>query len=158
MKTFKLCSLVVQLNNEIEPTEIPITNGLIINKEEIQKNWLIEAIVTVEWEEYFRKIEASQQPFMVEVTITSKTNDPATFVCTVKSINKLKNKVSVFIDGLLVAKEDDFSDLILRNILNEGFEGDDIISEFKKRKKDRSRTIHGAGNNTFVKVKGKFFE
>lgn len=158
MKTFKLCSLVVQLNNGTEPIEIPIIDGLIINKEETQKDWLIEAIVTADLEEYFVNIHKNQQSIMAEVTITKKENGPATFVCTVKSINKLKNKVSVFLDGLLVVKEDDFSDMILRSIINEGFEGEDIIIEFKKRKKDRGRTIQGAVNNAFVKVKGKFFE
>ncbi|WNF35172.1 YwpF-like family protein [Bacillaceae bacterium IKA-2] len=158
MKTFKLCSLVVQLDKETEPVEIPIIVGLIINKEEKQKNWLIEAIVSEDWEKYFWDIHKSQQPIMAEVTITNKTNDPATFVCTVKSINKLNNKVSVFLDGLLVAKEDDFSDTILRSIIDEGFEGEEIIAEFKKRKKDRSHKMQGAVNNAFVKVKGKFFE
>lgn len=158
MKTFKLCSLVVQLNSETEPTEIPIIDGLIINKEETQRNWLIEAIVTDDLEEYFINLHKSQQQIMVEVTITKKTNDPATFVCTVKSIIKLNNKVSVFLDGLLVAKEDDFSDMILRCIIKEGFEGEDIINEFKKRKKDRGRTTQEVDHNAFVKVKGKFFE
>lgn len=157
MKTFKLCSLFVQLDKETEPTEIPVIDGLIINKEETQRNWLIEAIVTNDLEEYFSNIHKSQQPIMVEVTISKKTNDPATFVCTVKGINKLNNKVSVFLDGLLVVKEDDFSDMVLRSIIKEGFEGEDIITEFKKRKKDRGRTMQGV-NNAFVKVKGKFFE
>ncbi|MFN7252774.1 MAG: YwpF family protein [Anaerobacillus sp.] len=158
MKTFKLCSLVLLLDNDIEPNEIPLVAGLIINKEEVQKNWLIEAVVTEKQETYFRKLLETQEKFMVEATITKKSNAPATFVCTVKSINKINNNLSVLLDGLLVVKEDDFSDMILRSILEEGFEGEEIFKEFKRRKKDRGRAIQGALNNAFVQVKGKFFD
>jgi hypothetical protein len=158
LKTFKLCSLVVLLDNDIEPNEIPLVAGLIINKEEVQKNWLIEAVVTEKQESYFRKLLETQEKFMVEATITKRSNAPATFVCTVKSINKINNNISVLLDGLLVVKEDDFSDMILRSILEEGFEGEEIFKEFKRRKKDRGRAIQGALNNAFVQVKGKFFD
>jgi hypothetical protein len=158
LKTFKLCSLVVLLDNDIEPNEIPLVAGLIINKEEVQKNWLIEAVVTENQEPYFRKLLETQEKFMVEATITKRFNAPATFVCTVKNINKINNNISVLLDGLLVVKEDDFSDMILRSILEEGFEGEEIFKEFKRRKKDRGRAIQGALNNAFVQVKGKFFD
>jgi hypothetical protein len=158
MKTFKLCSLVVLLDSEIEPNEISLVDGLIINKEEVQKNWLIEAVVTEKIEGYFKKLHETQEKFMVEATITKRSNAPATFVCTVKSINKTQNNVSVLLDGVLVVKEDDFSDMILRSILEEGFEGEEILKEFKRRKKDRGRAIQGALNNAFVQVKGKFFD
>jgi hypothetical protein len=158
MKTFKLCSLVILVDNETVPTEIPLIDGLIINKEEVQKNWLLEFVITEEWEAYFAKLHKSQEKFMVETTITKKTNDPATFVCTVKSNNKLNGNISILLDGFLVVKEDDYSDMVLRAIIKDGFEGDDIITEFKKRKKDRGRAIQSVLNNAFVQVKGKFFE
>lgn len=158
MKTFRLCSLVILLDNEIETTEISIVEGLIINKEEVKKNWLIEAVVGPEMEEYFHNLYKTQEKFMVESTITKKTNDPATFVCTVKSVTKLNVNISVLLDGYLVVKEEDFSDMILKSIIKEGFEGDEILTEFKKRKRDRGRAIQGALNNAFVQAKGKFFE
>lgn len=158
MKTFKLCSLVTLLDNETEPKEIPFSEGLIINKEEVQKNWLLEFVVPTEWKDYFEKLRLSQQKFMVEATITKRTNDPATFVCTVNSVNDLEGSINILLDGFLVVKEDDFSVIILRSILKEGYEGEDIITEFKKRKKDRGRAIQGAINNAFVQAKGKFFE
>ncbi|OIJ12770.1 hypothetical protein BKP35_09310 [Anaerobacillus arseniciselenatis] len=158
MKTFKLCSLIILLDNETEPKEIPLIDGLIINKEEVHKNWLLEVVVSEKWEESFKQLHNLQQKFMVEATITKKTNDPATFVSTVKSVNKLNENISILLDGFLVVKEDDFSDMILRSIIKEGYTGEEIIAEFKKRKKDRGRAIQGALNNAFVQVKGKFFE
>ncbi|RXI97852.1 hypothetical protein DS745_15945 [Anaerobacillus alkaliphilus] len=154
MKTFKLCSLVVLLDHEIEPKEIPLVDGLIINKEEVQKNWIIEAVVGDNYQQYFQKLYETQEKFMVEATITKRTNAPATFVCTVKNVKKIQTNTSVLLDGLLVVKEDDFSDMILRSIIEEGFQGEEIITEFKKRKKDRGRAIQGALNNAFVQVKG----
>ncbi len=154
MKTFKLCSLVVLLDHEIEPNEIPLVAGLIINKEEVQKNWIIEAVVQDDYQSYFQRLHETQEKFMVEATITKRTNAPATFVCTVKKVKKIQTHTSVLLDGLLVVKEDDFSDMILRSIIEEGYQGEDIITEFKKRKKDRGRAIQGALNNAFVQVKG----
>lgn len=158
MKTFKLCTMLVLLDNDHEPKEIPILEGLIINKEEVQKNWLIEAVITKELEGYFNNLYSSYEKFMVEATITNKNNNPATFVCTAKSVTKLKNNISILLDGSLVVKKDDFSDMILKSIISEGFEGDDIVVEFKKRKKDRGRAIQGALANAFVEEKDKFFE
>lgn len=158
MKTFKLCSLVVLLDDEVEPKEIPLVDGLIINKEEVQKNWLIEAIVSRSLEDYFKKLFESQEKFMVEATITKRTNAPATFICTVKSVSEINDNTSILFDGVLVVKEDDFSDMILRSIIEDGYQGEDILSEFKRRKKDRGRAIQGVLNNAFVQVKGKFFD
>lgn len=158
MKTFKLCSLIILLDHEVEPKEIPLVDGLIINKEEVQKNWLIESVVSEEWEAYFNKLLQTGETVMVEATITKKTNEPATFVCTVKSCTELENNITVLFDGYLVVKEEDFSDMLLRNIIKEGFEGEEIMVEFKKRKKDQGRAIQGALNNAFVQAKGKFFE
>ncbi len=157
MKTFKLCSLVILVDNEMEPKEIPLVDGLIINKEDTQKNWLIEAVVPQEYEDYFQKLHETQDKIMVEVTITRKTNDPASFYCLIRGIKKIKDHTSILLDGLLVAKDDDFTDKILRSILEEGFSGEAILREFKRRKKDRGKAIRGALNNTFIQVKGKFF-
>lgn len=163
MKTFKLCSLAVlfddkkNYDSELKGKNIPLVDGLIINKEEARKNWLLEAVVEEEWANFFQQHLKDGQQFMAEVTITRKTNDPATLVCKVRSINKLINHFSVHLDGILVVKKDDLSDMLLRNLINEGYEGEELYAEFKRRKKDRGQAIQGILTSAYAQVKQKGF-
>ncbi|SES31991.1 YwpF-like protein [Salipaludibacillus aurantiacus] len=161
MKTFRLCSLMIlfdedlKSNEEIKGKEIPLVEGLIINKEEAEKNWLLEAVLDPEWEEFFREYKEKEQPFMTEVTITKRTNDPATLVCDVKSVNQLENHISVHLEGVLVVKKEDLSDMLIKNLIEEGFEGKALYNEYRKRKKDRGRAIQGILTNAYEQVKEK---
>ncbi|ADU30427.1 YwpF-like family protein [Evansella cellulosilytica] len=164
MKTFKLCSLAMLFDNEelqddklYQGKDIPLVDGLIINKEEAEKNWLIEAVLTNEWKPFFDEYEANQQQFMTEVTITKKTNDPATLVCKVLHVHKLKEYISVHFEGVLVMKKDDLSDMLLKNLINEGYSGEALFKEFKKRKRDRGKAIQGILNTAYEQVKQKGF-
>ncbi|WP_096188953.1 YwpF-like family protein [Evansella halocellulosilytica] len=161
MKTFKLCSLAILFDDEhneqseIKGKEIPLVEGLIINKEEAKKNWLIEAVVTPEWKEYFEEYSQSNQTFMAEVTITKRTNDPATLVCQVNAIHELRDHLSIHLDGIIVAKKDDLSDMLLKNLVDEGYSGEDLYEEFKRRKKDRGQAIQGILTNAYEQAKEK---
>ncbi|MBM7094328.1 YwpF-like family protein [Bacillus sp. H-16] len=160
MKTFKLCSLAVLFDDDhekedLEGKQIPLVDGLIINKEEAKKNWLVEAVVDKNWRRFFEEYAEADQQFMAEVTITKKTNDPATLVCSVKSVNELSEHLSVHLDGVIVAKKDDLSDMLLKNLVKEGFSGEALYEEFKKRKKDRGQAIQGILTTAYEQVKEK---
>ncbi|WP_096435252.1 YwpF-like family protein [Alteribacter populi] len=159
MKTFKLCSLAVLFDNheteELEGKQVPLVDGLIINKEEAEKNWLVEAILDKEWRDFFNEYAEADQQFMAEVTITKKTNDPATLVCSVKSVNDLTDHVCIHLDGVIVAKKDDLSDMLLKTLVEEGFSGAELYEEFKKRKKDRGQAIQGILTTAYEQVKEK---
>ncbi|MDQ0255830.1 hypothetical protein J2S74_003212 [Evansella vedderi] len=162
MKTFKLCSLAILFDSEQDhqeqydkAKEIPLIDGLIINKEEAHKNWLLDAVVTEEWKSFFDEYLQSKRQFMAEVTITKKTNDPATLVCQVQAVQSLKKHLSVHIEGILVVKKDDLSDMLLKNLLSEGYTGDELFQEFKRRKKDRGQAIQGILTNAYNQVKQK---
>lgn len=163
MKTFKLCSLAVlfddtkNYDDEMKGKTIPLVDGLIINKEEARKNWLLDAVVEEKWAKFFQPFLESGRKFMSEVTITRKTNDPATLVCKVRSINKLKKHYSVHLDGVLVMKKDDLSDMLLRKLIDEGYEGEELYAEFKRRKKDRGQAIQGILTSAYAQVKEKGF-
>lgn len=163
VKTFKLCSLAIlfddkqNYNNGMRGKDIPLVDGLIINKEEARKNWLLEAVVEQKWAKFFEPFLKEGKKFMAEVTITRKTNDPATLVCKVRSIHKLKDHYSVHFDGILVVKKDDLSDMLLRNLINEGYEGEELYAEFKRRKQDRGQAIQGILTSAYAQVKDKGF-
>src|SRR5690554_717080 len=121
--------------------DIPLFEGLIINKEEARKNWLLDAVIDEEWASFFQEYLDRGQQFMAEVTITRKTNDPATLVCKVRSVNKLKVHYSVHLEGILVVKKDDLSDMLLKNLIAEGYSGDELYAEYKRRKRDRGQAL-----------------
>ncbi|WP_026689759.1 YwpF-like family protein [Alteribacter aurantiacus] len=163
MKTFKLCSLAVLFDDdhkkeELKGKQIPLADGLIINKEEAKKNWLVEAIVDKKWRSFFEDYASKNHQFMAEVTITKKTNDPATLVCSVKSVNELSEHLCVHLDGVIVAKKDDLSDMLLKNLVKEGFSGEALYEEFKKRKKDRGQAIQGVLTTAYEQVKENRFQ
>lgn len=137
----------------IQSKTIPLDDGLIINKEEAKKDWLIEVVVSPDWRSFFEEYENSEQPFMAEVTITKKTNDPATIVCTVRSIHELNENISVLMDGVLVVKKDDLSDMLLKNLLEEGYQGQSLFQEYKHRKRNRGQAIQGILTNAYEQVK-----
>ncbi|SER76729.1 YwpF-like family protein [Salisediminibacterium halotolerans] len=163
MKTFKLCSLTIVLDEEgvseeeMVAHEIPLADGLIINKEEAQKDWLLEAVVDREWETFFRNYQEAGEPFMAEVTITKRTNEPASLVCHVSSIFELENHLSVHLEGVLVVKRDDLSDMLLKNLIDEGYEGEELYREYRLRKKNRGQAIQGILTNAYEQVKEKGF-
>lgn len=159
MKTFRLCSLTVlfdeppQEDEMVKGTEIPILEGLIINKEEAEKNWLLEAVIEKDWEPFFAEYLERGQSMLAEVTITKRTNDPATLYCMIQAVHHLEEHVSVHIEGRLVAKKEDLSDMLLRNLLDEGFSGEELYHEFRKRKKDRGRAIQSILSNAYEQAK-----
>lgn len=159
MKTFRLCSLTIlfdeppQEDTTVKGTEIPILEGLIINKEEAEKNWLMEAIVEKNWATYFHEYVNNKQTLLAEVTITKRTNDPATLYCHVNDVHELEEHLSIHIEGRLVATKEDLSDMLLRNLLDEGFTGEELYTEFRRRKKDRGRAIQSILSNAYEQAK-----
>ncbi|SDN31850.1 YwpF-like family protein [Alkalicoccus daliensis] len=164
MKTFRLCSLIILFdeppaeNESVRGKEIPIKEGLIINKEESEKNWLLEAVVHKDWKNFFEEYISRDQHVMAEVTITKRTNDPATLYCQIKAVHELQEHLSIHIEGRIVAKKEDLSDMLLRNLLDEGFSGEELYAEFRRRKKDRGRAIQGILSNAYEQARAKGFD
>jgi len=78
MKTFKLVDLNVErLDKDDQPIEqFPLLDGLIINKEDGENHWLIEALVPAEHLSFFDMLMKSQKEAKVFVTITKKATVP----------------------------------------------------------------------------------
>ncbi|MFC4735710.1 YwpF-like family protein [Bacillus daqingensis] len=159
MKTFRLCSMTILFENPPEEGEtvkgrhIPLVDGLIINKEEADKNWLLEAVTDVSLQSFFEGYRLDKTRFMAEVTITKKTNDPATVYCMIRDVFKLNDSIVVHIEGKIVAKKEDLSDMLLRTLLDEGYAGEELYNEFRKRKKDRGRSIQGVLTNAYEQAR-----
>ncbi|SFP53057.1 YwpF family protein [Salibacterium halotolerans] len=141
MKTFRLVSLFLLPAEKkgIASYRVPLQEGLIINREERDKSWLIEAVLPQSEEETFRRKMETQEQMVLEVIITDTHNDPALMTGLVRRIVPLEQRISVMFDAVMAAGKDDVSNLILEQLIEEGYSGHDMLSEFYERKQDQGK-------------------
>ncbi|MFT4416313.1 YwpF-like family protein [Fredinandcohnia humi] len=135
MKTFKLVSLMI-FHHEEHPSrleEIPLLDGLIINKEDGENRWIVEAFMEKQYKAIFEQSIQKQDTLNLQVTITQKSNDPASLVGAVKQIKEFENSVSVLVEGKLVPSRVNMAELLLTELLDKGLEGEGLLNEFKTR-------------------------
>lgn len=135
MKTFKLISL--QVVDEDKLIDIELDDGLIINKEDEHSTWLLETYISSQYKDYFQ--QKSDQELVVQVVISKKENDPAAFLTTILSINDLENHVSILFKGQLKRSRNDFAEILLQDLLEQGLSGDDLMKEFKLKMRSRPK-------------------
>ncbi len=153
VKTYRLFSLRVFEGHENGVTQknIPIENGLIIDVEDGDKKWLVDAIF--EETDDFSPVEG--QTLLIEVVITSKNNYPATMVVDVKKITTLSTKKSFLLEGHMAINRDEIIELILQGIVEEGISGTALLNEFKKRKGERGEAMQRIVDNIYKQVESQ---
>jgi hypothetical protein len=145
MKTFKLVSLKISHpQQQVRSQQIHLLDGLVINKEDEERKWLLEVYVDKEYEELFTRLKDAEQEVKVEATISRQDNDPASFITTIQSTAVMEKNMSILFNGVLVGKAD-MSEVILTDLIDEGFQGNALLEEYKKRVDEK--------RNTGVKVK-----
>ncbi|WML46211.1 YwpF family protein [Neobacillus sp. PS3-40] len=137
MKTFKLVSLEVVEDDRI--IEVPLTNGLIINKEDEKSTWLLEAYSEQSLYDYFKKITDENREIIVQAIITKRENDPAFFQTKITSLKKFEHHISVLFEGRLRRTKVNYSELLLESLLQNGLSGDELLREFKEKIKRKPR-------------------
>jgi len=140
MKSFKIVSLQVILDDG-NTRDIVLEDGLIINKEDGKKTWLIEAFISKEYYDFFRTAQQCPDDLNVQVVITHESNDPAPFSTHVRGIKQFENHISVLLEGYLRVKRSNYAELLLSDIVREGFTGEELIEEFKNRMKKRIKYV-----------------
>ncbi|MCU1807233.1 YwpF-like family protein [Cytobacillus firmus] len=137
MKTFKLVSLqLVEKNGLID---IELDDGLIINKEDEKSIWLLEAFIDKSYLEYFKKRADDKDELTIQVVITKKENDPAAFQTKITSISELENHISILFEGSLKRTKNDYAELLLQDLLDKGYIGDNLLDEFKDKMQSKPR-------------------
>jgi hypothetical protein len=137
MKTFKLVSLEILEDDMI--VEVPLSDGLIINKEDEHSTWLLEAYSELFLYDYFKKISDQKREIIVQAVITKKDNDPAFFQTNIASLKKFEHHISILFKGRLRRARKDYSELLLESLLQKGHSGDDLLREFKEKMKCKPR-------------------
>ncbi|MDE3840279.1 hypothetical protein C0966_13140 [Bacillus methanolicus] len=133
MKTFKLISLQIVEGTDLK--DIELQDGLIINKEDEHSRWLIEAYTKKSYLDYFKAGDEK----IVQVVISKKENDPASFLTKVHSVKEFENNISVLLEGTLKRTRNEYAELVLDDLLKKGMTGDNLLIEFKEKMKSRPR-------------------
>jgi len=138
MKTFKLVELKVERKDQENRIEnLPLADGLIINKEDGENSWLIEALLSKQFRPYFEHHLQNNDELKLLATITKKNNRPAHIIAKIRSITMLKDHISVLFDGRIynnrTSKQE--AEMVLRELISKGLSGQELLEAF-------SKTIH----------------
>lgn len=138
MKTFKLVGLQV-VRDDIEE-DIPLIDGLIINKEDDKNRWLIETYIDKQYEPLFAELQQEHAEFRLQVVISNVNNDPANVIASVRSITPMNDRASVLMDGHIVRSKTDWAETVLAGLVEQGLQGEALLKEFKHQLHERRGT------------------
>jgi hypothetical protein len=125
MKTFKLKMLTIinQENGKIVQNRIPLLNGLIINREDDTNQWIIEAYIEKTNKAYFNQLLENKEELMLQVKITKESNEPATFITSILSINEIGENINVLFIGTVIERKEKNILKELTSLLEESYRG-----------------------------------
>jgi hypothetical protein len=133
MKSFKLISLQIVTEN-LNLIDIALTDGLIINKENDARSWLLEAFVE---QKHFKELEPSLPDIdgevYIQAVITKKDNEPALFQTVLRTIRKVGTHYSLLFVGHIQKTRSKYAELLLEDLVQKGLVGDELIKEFKQK-------------------------
>ncbi|MCP3739739.1 YwpF-like family protein [Rossellomorea sp. BNER] len=137
MKTFKVITL--QIVNHEDLKDIEILDGLIINKEDEKRTWLIEAFMPKSYYDFFREAQQSENDIEVQVVISQKANDPAAFMTSIRCIKQMDEHLSILFEGKLKKQRNEYAELLLDDLIQQGFNGEKLSLEFRKKMQAKPR-------------------
>lgn len=134
MKTFKLNSLSVleKTDEVIKEHAIDLMDGLIINREDEEGKWLIEAFCDIKYKDLFLRLKECAEKVMIHVKITKESNAPVVFLTTVVDINEIGNTMNVLFMGTMIDKDKRIAEELLSSLIADGYQGEELLEQFKK--------------------------
>ncbi|MEC2076049.1 YwpF family protein [Metabacillus fastidiosus] len=133
MKTFKLVGLKIERNEgkkRIE--EVTLVDGLVINKDDGENSWLIEALIPSSYQSFFENYVQSEQETRLFITISKKSNSPAPVIVRVKSITELDKNISILLEGRMLSRRFTHDPReLLSNLMSQGLTGETLLQAFR---------------------------
>ncbi|TFJ94479.1 YwpF-like family protein [Lentibacillus salicampi] len=135
MKTFQLKSLKIIDNESADMLQqsIPLVDGLIIDKEDEENHWVIEAYVEKTYADFFQNLRSHHEEVMVQVKITKESNDPATFITAITGINDIGDRMNVLFIGSIVDQRKEIIEAKLKMLIDQGYQGEELLQKFKEQ-------------------------
>ncbi|WP_226682020.1 YwpF-like family protein [Sutcliffiella horikoshii] len=135
MKTFRLVAISLVHGEEVE--QLDLQDGLIINREYGKENWLIEALLPKDKPEMYEEFRDNEEMLHVQATISKPTNAPASFEAVVRQVAVMEDKMSILFEGELFRKNTNYHEKLLERLVNEGYNGDELVEAFKNKVKEK---------------------
>lgn len=134
MKTFKLKSLEIMENEQedIVHNKIALLDGLIINREDDEDQWVIEAYTEDSYLSYFEELREKVDLIMLQVKISKESNTSAFFLTSIIGINEIETKMNILFKGRIVDKHEADVENSLKELIKKGYEGEALLIEFKR--------------------------
>ncbi|WP_164669218.1 YwpF family protein [Virgibacillus doumboii] len=134
MKTFKLASLGIldNQNSNIVRESFPLLDGLIINREDETNQWIVEAYLQHEYYDFFAKLNNKKEEILIQVKITTESNEPATFITTITGVNKIGAHMNVLFRGTIIDQHKEIIEEKLKKLIDQGYSGDKLLEKFKE--------------------------
>ncbi len=155
MKTFKLYSISLLKGpvGEVQQIPISIKDGLIINMENPEKTWYIDAVFEREHLPFFHEVKMEEKHMLAEVIITSKDNPPAAMITKIDTITELSEHISVLFEANMASRRDDAIHDILKSLLDEGYQDSELLERFHCRLKNDPTHGKQSLNNLYKSLK-----
>ncbi|MBA8760613.1 hypothetical protein GWK87_10025 [Staphylococcus schleiferi subsp. coagulans] len=138
MKTFMAVRFQIVSENSTV-TEYELIDGVIINKENSGTGWLLEIVISDVHQEQMEQYMAEEKLLDIRVVITRPSNDPALFDATIKHITPLKEYISVVFECHIYTLRQVYAESLLEQLVNEGLEGDELITTFNRMMQSKPR-------------------
>ncbi|MFC4556924.1 YwpF-like family protein [Virgibacillus kekensis] len=134
MKTFKLASLdiVDSRNSGTVHQSFPLLDGLIINREDEENRWIVEAFLENKYYDFFTELCDKNKEVIIQVHITKKSNAPATFITSVIGVNEIGKNMNVLFRGTIVNHQKEIVEDKLKALIDEGYNGEKLLEKFKE--------------------------
>jgi len=112
--------------------KVELIDGLIINREDEENQWIIEAYIDQKYLNYFQELQNQNEKVMIEVKITKETNDPATFITSMIGLNKIGTQMNVLFKGTIAVDQyNSGMEQALKSLIDQGYQGEELLEEFK---------------------------
>ncbi|MBP3039055.1 YwpF-like family protein [Bacillaceae bacterium Marseille-Q3522] len=131
MKTFKLVSLQVFKNETLHVIELE--DGLIINKEDENSTWLLEAYTSKSYMRFFQSLLDENGDVLIQAVITKKDNDPAPLKGKIISIQTFDEHISILLEGTILRVRMDHVERLLHDLVRDGLSGAKLVENFKEK-------------------------
>lgn len=138
LKTFKLISLKVleKKNENIIHRVIPLIDGLIINREDNENQWIIEAFIDQSYEPYFNELRDDKNEVMLQVKISKESNDPAFFITKIIGMNRIGKNMNILFKGTIIDQRKHEFENLVETLIAKGYYGEKLLIKFKQLMKD----------------------
>lgn len=135
MKTFKLVELLIvdYESDDYKTVSVPLIDGLIINREDKENRWFVEAYIKREWLDFFKKLEKHYKELIIHVRITTMSNDLATCVSSIIDINEIGENMNVLLLGTMANRRTTTVERILKELKEKGVKGKELLVELQKQ-------------------------